>query len=638
MTNESPSFLILEVETGDVSTTDYHLKNDMMNPQHKVEGQGQQPTDVILALDIGSSSIRCTAYETQRSDTSLAHDSSFSLKAVASCSKKRQSVVPNSGKIRIFQNDSSSFFDTIDELLEATTVKLRESLSFFQVVAVGFSTFVMNLVAVSTETGQPLGNDHTMSYACNAPKAVYECQRLKRDTDESRLQQLYQTTGAPLHTAYAIPQLRAMYHDEATSAYLNATDHTWQTLASHCIARWTLQNALPISYSEASWTGLLNINTCTFEPTALDLLPANARDSLPPLADFHDCGSGLPEYFPPINDSTGECNVNPYWDRFPELRQTKFYLGIGDGACANIGSKCTVADRIAVTIGTSAAARICIHHPIQQDSDRSSSPALFSFRIPDYQGLFCYRIDRNHILVGGALTDGGSVVEWARDFLNMTTDEVFEQCLQGMETLERQELDNFISSSRSNNSNSNNSSSGSHTTNTPLLLTVPFLSGERSTGFRDGATGVVLGLNRDTSSVAFFRSCIEGVSLRLKAILDLLVACNHQCCNDFDGKKELSCKPVIVASGKAMETNDFWRQMIADASGLSIIFDKETEEGTSRGVARLVVMALYDLTASTCREDLQIAKLSEPRPMATAMYSQKAERQNRLIDCVAKMF
>ncbi|KAG7348056.1 sugar pentulose and hexulose kinase [Nitzschia inconspicua] len=622
MTNESPSFLILEVETGDVNN---RLPSEM-------EGQGQ-PTDVILALDIGSSSIRCTVFETQRSDTSLAYDSSFSLKAVASCSQKLQSVVPNSGKIRIFQNDSSSLFDTIDELVEAILVKLRETLSSFQVVAVGFSTFVMNLVAVSTETGQPLGNDYTLSYACNSPQAVYECQRLKRDTDESRLQQLYQATGAPLHTAYAIPQLRAMYHDEATSAYLNATDHTWQTLASHCIARWTLQKALPISYSEASWIGLLNINTCTFEPMALDLLPVNARDSLPPLADFHDCVSGLPEYLPPINDSTGKCNVNPFWDRFPELRQTKFYLGIGDGACANIGSKCTVADRIAVTIGTSAAARICIHHPIQQDSDRSSSPALFSFQIPDYQGLFCYRIDRNHILVGGALTDGGSVVEWARDFLNVTTDEVFDQCLQDMETLEGQELDNFISSS-----NNSSSSSGSHTTNTPLLLTVPFLSGERSTGFRDGATGVVLGLTRDTSSVAFFRSCIEGVSLRLKAILDLLVACNHQCCNGFDGKKELSCKPVIVASGKAMETNDFWRQMIADASGLSIIFDNETAEGTSRGVARLVVMALYDMTASTCREDLQIAKLSEPRPMATAMYSQKAERQNRLIDCVAPMF
>jgi gluconokinase len=84
----------------------------------------------------------------------------------------------------------------------------------------------------------------------------------------------------------------------------------------------------------------------------------------------------------------------------PELRTAQLFLGIGDGACANIGSKCLTGSRIAVTIGTSAAAWVCLR------SGLSSS----IITVPN--GLFCYRVDKSHILVGGgALTDGGSVIE-----------------------------------------------------------------------------------------------------------------------------------------------------------------------------------------------------------------------------------
>lgn len=559
--------------------------------------------DVILALDIGSSSIRCTAYESNRND-----DVQFSLQALSGCSasSQRQSVQPNSGKIRLFDHHDDdvmkpALLDTVDELVEQVLGQLRTSSTSFQVVAVGVSSFVMNLVAVDATTGRLLGNECTVSYACNSAAAVQQCQQLRNDTSNVRLQELYQATGAPLHTAYAIPQLRALHqNDDDTAMVLSSTPHIWQTLASHCIARWTGRLSLPITYSEASWTGLLNVDTCTYDSMALDFLPTTCREALPPLADYHDYISGIPQH----KDTNDTSIVHSYWERFPELRTAKLYLGVGDGACANVGSKCTLANRIAVTIGTSAAARMCL--PLHSNSE-------FSFDISTCQGLFCYRIDRNHVLVGGALTDGGSVVEWAREFLNLHSEQDFEQCLQEIQALEKEELDRFTS-------NSNTSS--------PLLLMVPFLSGERSTGFRDGATGAVLGLTRETSSAAFFRSCFEGVTFRLKAVLDLLVACHP-------GEKE---KPIVIASGKAMENNDYWRQMIADASGLSMVFDKETEEGTSRGVARLVALSLYGMAISSCPEKIQTFKVSEPRAVATAMYAQKAERQNQLIDCVAPMF
>jgi gluconokinase len=121
-----------------------------------------------------------------------------------------------------------------------------------------------------------------------------------------------------------------------------------------------------------------------------------------------------------------------YSDLWPELTKVPFYFGLGDGAAANIGSKCTNVSRIAVTIGTSAAARIGINHspvrlntkslaqevaldesdslePIADLCDKNSSINTLLDNLSS--GLWCYRIDRSRLLIGGALTDGGSVFE-----------------------------------------------------------------------------------------------------------------------------------------------------------------------------------------------------------------------------------
>ncbi|KAL7448183.1 hypothetical protein ACHAWC_000424 [Mediolabrus comicus] len=152
----------------------------------------------------------------------------------------------------------------------------------------------------------------------------------------------------------------------------------------------------------------------------------NNLNVLPPLSDFDAEDVPRNGMYQHCYDGTN----NIYWDRWPELRQCRFFLGIGDGAAANIGSKCGTRSpcnnekrRIAVTIGTSAAARLCLPH--ESDSNSSNqSDILVPF------GLFCYRVDRSNILLGGALTDGGSVIEWACSLLNLQSPESFERCLE----------------------------------------------------------------------------------------------------------------------------------------------------------------------------------------------------------------
>ncbi len=593
-------------------------------------------TSIILAIDVGSSSVRCTAY--QYSGTS----DTIETVAVDCCSSsiQRPGVEPITGNIR-----TNGLFEAVDSLVDDALSKLRASSNQnqqrIQVLAVGFSTFAMNLVSV--DSGGELiaiGQNHKtttttttttigISYACNAADVHAECQKLRQELGKDGLDNLYQTTGAPLHSAFALPQLRALY---------NKTEfpmgHRWQSIAGYCLSRWTNRKHVPLTYSEASWTGLLNINDCVFEDSAIKLLPQACRDALPELADFTDYIQGIPQF---LNDDT---TINPYWDKFPELHDAKFFLGVGDGACANVGSKCTTDSRIAVTVGTSAAVRMCLRH------DAGLGSSELPFKIPDCRGLFCYRIDRNHVLVGGALTDGGSMVEWAKQFLNLEKDEAaFQTCLEETRKLVEAEY-------REEEANCHRE-----------LIMAPFLSGERSTGFRGGAAGAVFGLTRETTPAHFFKSCLEGVSLRLKAIIDLLLIVLDQ--KKLDGRDATgdvndkradtinTAVPFMVASGKAMEVNHLWRQMIADSCGLRVLLDEDTAEGTSRGVARLVAMSLLtekesetsgeeqkriSLKFAKHEEELHPFLTSEARSTANSMYKRKARLQEGFIDSITPFF
>jgi gluconokinase len=638
-------------------------------------------SSIILAIDVGSSSVRCTAYQCYGTNTDPMEGCSSSI--------QRQGVEPITGTIR-----TNGLFEAVDSAVDEVLSKLRRIVGLedggettIKVEAVGFSTFVMNLIAVNDDgelisfNQQNAGNaeDDTntttvgISYACNTPEVQAECQRLRQELGPDALDKLYQATGAPLHSAYALPQLRVLYNNgQNNNNNNNNKPYRWQSIAGYCLSRWTNRKHLPMSYSEASWTGLLNVRDCVFEESAIWLLPPSCRAALPELADFTEYVHGIPQFIidnendkKNENDKTGT-TINPYWIKFPDLRETKFFLGIGDGACANVGSKCTTSSRIAVTVGTSAAVRMCLRH---QASSSASSPSNdLPFRIPECRGLFCYRIDRNHVLVGGALTDGGSIVEWASRFLNLEKDEsAFQRCLEETKKLVEAEYEYELEEEQTANRHTHRN-----------LIMAPFLSGERSIGFRDGAAGALFGFTHETTPAHFFKSCLESVSLRLKAVIDLMlvVVDSKISLEDRDNNLEdenadktdndnnnTSSLPVMVASGKAMEVNHLWRQMIADSSGLRVVLDKDTTEGTSRGVALLVAKSILaekaaafastagfdndrtiksrkqnSLALAQHEEELHPFLTSEPRSTATNMYARKSRLQERFINSISPFF
>jgi gluconokinase len=391
----------------------------------------------------------------------------------------------------------------------------------------------------------------------------------------------YNRTGTPIHSAYAGPTLLRLAtttpSPSATQAAQFSDIRCWQSFASYLLSRWCDRPGLPVSYSEASWTGLFDRHALDWDADLLSVVGVDAT-TLAPVVDY----DGLPR----------ELRLSPAMlQRWPAMASARLFLGIGDGAAANVGSKCTGSGRVAVTIGTSAALRAVV----PRRAVGASVPP----------GLWCYTLDAEHSLVGGALTDGGSVYQWLEGVL------VDDHGKHGGDV---------------NNNNSNGGGDGGGGGGSAGLVVLPFLGGERSPGWNDGARCTIHGLSRGTTASDIRRACLESIALRLGAIFFLVQPLVK------GGVRE------IVASGTALKTNASWKQMVADALGCSLVVEPAAEL-TSRGIA--VMMRRAMLRGGGSKADaLPVEVLSDDREVfapdmhAHARFARTLEAQERLYDKV----
>lgn len=130
-------------------------------------------------------------------------------------------------------------------------------------VAVGFACFGMNLVGVDAD-GQPCTPVYT--YANSCPESAEVMNRLRESLEltgrggTGGVEEARQRTGAPTHVSYAPVQLLRWLATTAGGGRTNVARRvkTWQTLPSLIAARWCRLTSAPVSYSEASWMGLLD--------------------------------------------------------------------------------------------------------------------------------------------------------------------------------------------------------------------------------------------------------------------------------------------------------------------------------------------------------------------------------------------
>ena len=492
---------------------------------------------IILVIDIGSSSIRCSPYM-------ISNERNGMLSIISACVQKLPFKLSDTAdtpqKAAGTGGDACLLIMGIMGIaVDKCILSLRNSCKNFKAVhGIGISSLAMNIFGVDRDN-MPISPLFTYASKNSSNRRGTALPPTQQE-ETTHLT----TTGTKLyHDSYAIEHLRTF---TAVKPLLAAQVNRWTSLSSYFISTWTVQNErlaradsftepsfCPVSYSEASWTGLLNFSSLKWDKTAVALSSIDPT-SLSALCDF---------------DDFSHRKLSP--DRlmlYPELKNARFYAGIGDGAAATVGSQCEGSHRVCVTIGTSCAVRIIVRH-----SD------TFQYSLPP-KGLFCYRLDKDRLLLGGALTDGGSLLDWFEGLVGTRTYKTSLREIEDMYTDPTSQMCGSIS-------------------------VLPFWSGERSIGWNDQMVGTISGLSHNSSATSILLGIMEGIATRISTIILLLKEANV-----------IAAAPdaCLVASGTALESSKALRQMISNMSGYSFVSLRSDERGeaTSCGIATMIVESM----------------------------------------------
>lgn len=490
---------------------------------------GERRSEFIIAFDVGSSSVRAALFDHSGvvvPETLVKHERALETNVRGEAVLEAEAAV-------------SQLIAAIGEVLERAVGIVGE------ITHAASCCFWHSLVGVGIDG---VATTEVMTWADRRSRE--QTATLRSWFDEA---EMHARTGARFHSSFWPAKLLWIRENDP-----DAWQRTTRWLSLSDLIGLRLFGSGATSMSMASATGMFDQTACVWDTELCKWLSVG-QERLPPIAAKHETFTLLPEFA----------------ERWPRLAETAWYPSIGDGAASNIGSGCSGRGAAALMLGTSGAIRV-----VRRGAPPETLPA----------GLWCYRIDAERVVIGGALSDGGGLYEWLQNNLGFTVPEseiAAEIARRGPD---------------------------SHG-----LTFLPFLAGERSTGYDEDAVGRIDGLRLSHDRIDILQAGMESVIYRLAAVLDQISA--------------VASVDRITASGGAIDNSGVWARMTADILGrdISVLND---HEASLRGA---VLLALESIGKIESIESFSPdTNRIEHRPDRRAIYVSARKRHDKLYDQTRK--
>jgi gluconokinase len=485
----------------------------------------------VLALDIGTSSTRALLFDASGTAVpNIISQRSYKL------------TVSAQGEVSVDANALATIVEeTIDETLRLAGPYAQ------QIVAVAMDTFLHSLLGVDA-AGHPL----TPVITWEDTRASDAVSQLREQFDE---QATHSRTGVHFHASYWPAKLRWLSQSQPE---LMSQVAQWISFGEYLHRRFLGYSLC--SLSMASGTGLLNIATLQWDTELVQVLEIHP-EQLPGLNNTYEGIQGLTREYSAV---------------WPTLRNVPWFPAIGDGAAACIGSGCLDATCWSLTIGTSSAMRVVIKPN--------------SIEVP--AGLWLYFIDAKRAVLGGALSEGGNLLNWLCDNLKLPPLKDAEPLATAL-------------------------APDSHG-----LTILPFISGERSLGWHSEARLTITGLSRDSSPAVILRAGYEALAYRLLCLHERL-------CNTL---QDCAHQHTLQVSGGVIVGSSLMKSILADTLGIPI-YPSQQHEASARGTALLALEAL-EVLPDLAHVAPALEEAILPDDTRGAIYRKAAKRQKRIYDAL----
>src|SRR5699024_1443875 len=301
----------------------------------------------MIGVDIGTTSTKAVLYQETGEIISTNHQS-----------------------YKLYSPDIHTAELDLREILQAVVLVIKNVMETSQVDPndisfISFSSAMHSVIAID-KMGEPITN--CITWADNRSSDYAKIIHTQYDGNK-----IYQKTGTPIHPMSPLSKIMWIEHEKPelarkTKKYIGIKEFIFHKFFQQYV----------VDYSIASCTGLMNLQTFTWDEDALKVAGIS-KQKLSTIVSTQEVFTGCSSH---------------YAKQMGILPETKFVIGASDGVLSNIGVNAISEGEFAITIGTSGAIRTVLPEPKVEPKGRT----------------FCYALTEDHWVIGGPVNNGGIVL------------------------------------------------------------------------------------------------------------------------------------------------------------------------------------------------------------------------------------